>query len=166
MSGFYVLKDAGTLEGIDGLLVAQEQHDIPNGAPLLDGELARSREPFDTAGKKWLDGALVDMTDVEQMVYQVYVEAQEKVAEAASQSAKSAKLKAAENKFFDLCFVIFGDHTRRGFDELNAAIEVMTTTEQNTATALAIRLLAVDAECKREGGNQWWDAAAYHEEIV
>lgn len=65
MSGFYVLKDAGTLEGIDGQLVRQEQHDIPNGASALEGELARAREPFDIAGKKWLNGALVDMTDAE-----------------------------------------------------------------------------------------------------
>lgn len=79
---------------------------------------------------------------------------------------KSDKLKAAENKFFDLCFAIYGDRTKRGFDELNTAIEALTATDQNAATALAIRLLAVDAECKREGGNQWWDTAAYHEEIV
>ena len=83
-----------------------------------------------------------------------------------NQLAKSDKLKAAENKFFDLCFAIYGDRTKRGFDELNTAIEAMTATDQNAATALAIRLLAVDAECKREGGNQWWDTAAYHEEIV
>lgn len=79
---------------------------------------------------------------------------------------KSDKLKSAENKFFDLCFAIYGDRTKRGFDELNTAIEALTATDQNAATALAIRLLAVDAECKREGGNQWWDTAAYHEEIV
>lgn len=82
------------------------------------------------------------------------------------QATKPDKLKAAENKFFDLCLAIFGDRTKRGFDELNTAIEALTATDPNTATALAIRLLAVDAECKREGGNQWWDTAAYHEEIV
>ena len=83
-----------------------------------------------------------------------------------NQLAKSDKLKAAENKFFDLCFAIFGDREKRGFDELNSAIETLTTTDPSTATALAIRLLAVDAECKREGGNQWCDTAAYHEEIL
>lgn len=66
MSGFYILKDAGTLEGIDGHLVAQEQHDIPNGSLAMYGELARSREPFaDVEYKKWLNGALADMTDSE-----------------------------------------------------------------------------------------------------
>ena len=100
--------------------------------------------------------------DVVRENWQVQTDAEQ---EAATQAAKPLALKQAENKFFDLCFAIFGDRTKRGFDELNTAIEAMTATDPSTATALAIRLLAVDAECKREGGNQWWDTAAYHEEV-
>jgi hypothetical protein len=72
MRGFYILKDAWTLEGIDGHLVRQEQHDIPNGAPAMDGELARSREPFDVDGKKWLNGELVAMTQEERAIRDAY----------------------------------------------------------------------------------------------
>jgi len=128
----------------------------------LPAQLATTPEGVVKTGSTW---ELIDGVYVETGEYQTHEE-YDAEQEAALQAAKPEKLKVAENKFFDLCFAIFGDREKRGFDELNTAIEAMTTTDPNTATALAIRLLAVDAECKREGGNQWWDTAAYHEEIV
>ena len=128
--------------------------------------LYSSRERVDVSRKKFVDGQLVDMTEAESAIMDGIGAQAATDAEAERQAAKPDKLKAAENKFFDLCFAMLGDRQKRGFDEISAAIEAIATTDQETATALSLRLLAVDAECKREGGNQWWDTAAYHEEIV
>ena len=127
--------------------------------------LYSSRGRVDVSRKKFVDGQLVDMTEAESAIMDGIGAQAATDAEAARQAAKPDKLKAAENKFFDLCFAVFGDRTKRGFDELNVTIQTLAETDQSTASALALQLLAVDAECKREGGNTWWDTAAYHEEV-
>jgi len=177
------------IQRADGYLEIQE-HDIRPLDAALPGELLRAREivlPQEQTGTyadpetgeelplmtsvpikycKWSGVMLEAMTQEERATRDAYDADQAAIAEAERQAAKPAKLKSAENKFFDLCNAIFGNYEKRGFDELNTAIETLTTTDPSTATALAIRLLAVDAECKREGGNSWWDTAAYHEEAA
>lgn len=81
MSGFYILFDDGPIDGIDGQLVRQENRNIPNGSPAMDGELARSRTPFEAAGKKWLGGELVDMSEVDLATLGVWQAAQADAAE-------------------------------------------------------------------------------------
>lgn len=162
MSGFYILFDNGTLEGIDGQLVRQENHNIPNGAPALPDELARSRSPYEISGMKWKDGALTPMTEAEQAAYQAYLDAQSAATEAARQAAKPDAFKQTENDFYDLCHAIFGDYTKRGFDEITAALEAMKETNFNLATELSLKLLGIDAIGKRYNAK-WWDDAVRHE---
>ena len=87
MSGFYILFGGGTIDGIDGQLVRQENHNIPNGSPAMDGELARSRTPFETAGKKWLGGGLVDMSEADLATLGAWQAAQADAAEHARGAA-------------------------------------------------------------------------------
>jgi hypothetical protein len=108
----------------------------------------------------------VDVTEAESAIMDA-VEAQAAAdAEAARQAAKPEALKTAENNFFGLCHAIFGDYQKRGFAELQAALDAILTTDPNTATVLSIKLLAIDAECKREGGLLWFDDAAIHPELM
>ena len=88
-------------------------------------------------------------------------------AEAARQLAKPLSLKRAENNFFLMCAALFqGDLSKRGFAELGAAVEAYAAADPQAGVVLAVKLLTVDAEAKREGGLQWWDDARFHPEIV
>jgi len=78
------------------------------------------------------------------------------------QNGKLLKLKAVENSFYDLCFQIFGDYEKRGFDELETRLLQLLTVDHDTAILLSVRLLAIDSNGKREGGLQWWDDAERH----
>jgi len=82
-------------------------------------------------------------------------------AEAARQAAKPAALKNAENNFLSLCDLLTAatNHTKLGFGELNTIISTLPMEQQLTA---GVKLLAVDAEAKREGGLQWWDDCVWH----
>ena len=83
------------------------------------------------------------------------------------QADKSDALKSAENNFFYLCAALFaGDMTKRGFAELTPVIESIMATNQAQGITLSLKLLAVDAEAKREGGLNWWDTATFHPEAV
>jgi len=83
--------------------------------------------------------------------------------EAEKQSQKPEELKAAENAFYDLCFQLFGDYTKRGFAEIRTKITEMQAVDPMGAVNVSLSLLAIDAEAKREGGNDWWDTAVKHE---
>ena len=87
-------------------------------------------------------------------------------AEAARQAAKPVKLKAVENAFLDLCNTLAGSYDKLDFATINQTLEAMMETDANTATVLSLRLLAIDAEAKREGGLNWWDDCALHTEIL
>jgi hypothetical protein len=86
--------------------------------------------------------------------------------EAAKQLAKSPALKRVENAFLSLCELLSGSKDKLGFADLSGRIEALLATDQNTAVVLSLRLLAIDAEGKREGGLQWWDDIAWHTDIV
>ncbi len=112
--------------------------------------------------KYWLafDGTAFPEMSQEQKDAVDAAEAQAAIdAEAARQAGKSKALKAVENAFFDFCDLL-GFQEKPGFAALNTVIGGMV--DQQQAAALAIRLLAIDAEGKREGGLNWWDDAQRH----
>jgi len=78
------------------------------------------------------------------------------------QAAKSVELKALENEFYELCNQLFGDYGKRGFVEIRAKVEQLQATDPMLAVTMSLRLLAIDAEARREGGDKWWDTAIRH----
>jgi len=85
-------------------------------------------------------------------------------AEIDRQAAKPRALRKAENAFFELTYAIYGNMDKRGFDVLGATLDAIAANPETAmqAIVLSLRLLAVDAQAKREGGNHWWDDAIYH----
>lgn len=85
-------------------------------------------------------------------------------AQAKIQTGKPLALKQAENRFLALCDLLTGTttHTKLGFSTLE---QIITTLPQDQQVMIGIKLLAIDAEAKREGGNLWWDSAAWHNEV-
>lgn len=61
---FYILIDAGPAAWLEGHKVEQVSVELSNGDPAIPGELARSRQPFDT-NIKAVDGKIVAMTEAE-----------------------------------------------------------------------------------------------------
>lgn len=122
----------------------------------------------DCDSKYWLKNGRVvtEMTSEEKSAVDAAEALAVVEAECSRQQAKSLKLKQAENAFLLYCESLFGDKTKRGFTELNAVVEQLSLTNPEQAIPLAVKLLAIDAEAKREGGLVWWDDCAWHEEIV
>lgn len=79
---------------------------------------------------------------------------------------KSLKLKTVENNFLLLCEQLLGSRNKASFDDLNTALTTLLSIDQGTAIVLSLKLLAIDAEAKREGGLNWWDTAEFHEDII
>ena len=81
------------------------------------------------------------------------------------QTGKPLALKQAENRFLALCDTLTGSttHAKLGFALLE---QIIGTLPQEQQVMVGLRLLAIDAECKREGGNLWWDSAEWHSEVV
>ena len=99
---------------------------------------------------------------VTQAEYDALIATQAAASAQAVQDAKSDSLKEAENNFFTLCATI-GLAGKPDFSTISAAIDTIKETDFATATELALKLLAIDAQAKREGGLDWWDSAAVHE---
>jgi len=78
------------------------------------------------------------------------------------QATKSQDLKDVENQFYELCKLIFGNYEKRGFAEIKDALEAMLATDTNTSVVLSLKLLGINAEGVKEGGNDWWDDAVMH----
>ncbi len=97
--------------------------------------------------------------DIAYVIYDVQTLAE---AEAALQDLKSDELKSAENGFFAIAGML-GLSGKPSFGEVTAALTALQATDVNAAVILSIQLLGVDAEAKREGGNEWWDTASIHE---
>lgn len=117
-----------------------------------------------TAEKAFADLAIKYKKQVENVW--VEMSAEEKAAvdvaeEAARQAAKSTTLKNAENNFLSLCDLLTSstNHVKLGFAEINALIDSLPQEQQ---VIIGIKLLAVDAEAKREGGLKWWDDCTWH----
>ena len=62
---FFILVDAGPSAWLEGTRVEQVSVELSNGDPAIPGELARSRQPFDAANLKAVDGQIVAMTEAE-----------------------------------------------------------------------------------------------------
>lgn len=62
---FYILVDAGPAAWLEGNRVEQVSVELSNGDPAIPGELARSRQPFDAANIKAVDGQIVAMAEAE-----------------------------------------------------------------------------------------------------
>lgn len=126
--------------------VTRHRGDTPYPEGAIWGVAIRSDVPVDYL--IFDNGAIRQRTEQE-----IYV---------ARQAAKPDALKETENDFFDLCFVIFGDYEKRGFDEIETALETLKATDFNAATELSIKLLSIDAMGKRYN-EKWWDDAVRHQ---
>ena len=87
-------------------------------------------------------------------------------AEANMQLNKSLALKSVENNFLLLCEQLLGSRVKASFGYLNTALTTLLAMDQGLAVVLSIKLLALDAEGKREGGLNWWDTITWHDDIV
>jgi hypothetical protein len=86
-------------------------------------------------------------------------------AETDRQAAKSDALKHAESDYLTICQQLTGSRAKLGFAELEAIVSGLMATDPNTAVALTLRLLTIDAAGKREGGLRWWDDIHDHAEV-
>ena len=65
---------------------------------------------------------------------------------------------ALQNQYMTMCSQLTGQAPcKLGFSELQAVIEGLMATDPNTAVALSLKLLTLNAALVREGGVQWWD---------
>lgn len=90
--------------------------------------------------------------------------AEEAAAEKARQDAKTLALKTIENSFLSMCDQLTGQttHAKLTFVQIRTIIGTLSAEQQ---VLLAVQLLIIDAEAKREGGNLWWDTCAWHTDI-
>jgi hypothetical protein len=141
--------------------------DICNGeTPFPEGAVWPVTLDMDGTQMLIADGVLREKTAEEKAAFDAAKAVYESQAEIQRQLAKPLKLKAVENRFLALCDQLTGgtEHTKLGFDVLEAIVGQIA--DQNTKVMVAIELLAIDAEAKREGGNLWWDDCVWHQEIV
>ena len=131
---------------------------VPEQPALAEGYVRTSAVLVEGDGE-WGVWEVVDKTHA-----QIDQEAAE--AEIARQAAKPDALKAVEVRFLDLCQTLTGSREKAGFAALSDIIEQLMLADPQTATAASLRLLAIDAEGKREGGLHWWDDCADHPEVV
>ena len=108
---FYVLIDAGPAAWLDGHKVEQVSVELFNGDPAIPGELARSRQPFDAANLKAVNGQIVAMTEAEISARDA-AEAQA-AQEAAEQAAYEASLPVPMPTGVEVPWVVFLDATNR-----------------------------------------------------
>jgi hypothetical protein len=87
-------------------------------------------------------------------------------AETDRQAAKSDALKQTETAYLTVCQQLTGSRAKLGFAELEAIIGQLMATDKETAVALTLKLLTLDAAGKREGGLQWWDDIHDHAGVV
>ena len=66
---------------------------------------------------------------------------------------------ALQNQYLALCDQLTGgtNHVKLGFSDLEAIVKGLMATDPNTAVALSLQLLTLNAALVREGGVQWWD---------
>ena len=70
-----------------------------------------------------------------------------------------------QNQYLTLCDQLTGgtNHVKLGFAELEAIVKGMMATDPNTAVALSLQLLTLNAALVREGGINWWDNCEWKE---
>ena len=92
-------------------------------------------------------------------------EAQRIEAERLRQLNKPLALKKVENNFLLFCEMLTGSRNKLGFEEITTILNNMLVSDPNTAIVLSLKMLGINSEGLREGGNLWWDDAKYHEEL-
>lgn len=93
-------------------------------------------------------------------------EAQRIEAERLRQLNKPLALKKVENNFLLFCELLTGSKDKLGFEAITTILNNMLLTDPNTAIVLSIKMLGINSEGIREGGNLWWDDISWHSEIV
>jgi hypothetical protein len=146
----------------DETLIARGWRYEPEVPPIAEGYTRLSIRLAEGDGRTgaWV---VADRLTTEIEAEKAAAEAQ---AETERQAAKSDALKGAENAYLTICQQLTGKRNKLGFAELEAIITGLMATDPNTAVALTLRLLTVDAAGKREGGNKWWDDISWHQEVV
>ena len=88
-----------------------------------------------------------------------------KINEDLKQHLKQLSLKTVENNFLAVCDILTqsSSHAKLGFAQLNAILDAWPDPTQKID--LSLKLLAIDAEAKREGGLEWWDDCFWHDDI-
>jgi len=70
---------------------------------------------------------------------------------------------ALQNQYMTICGQLTGQAPcKLGFGELQAVIEELMVNDPNTAVALSLKLLTLNAALVREGGVQWWDRCEWN----
>lgn len=79
-------------------------------------------------------------------------------AQAADLAANGTRY-ALQNQYLALCDQLTGgtNHVKLGFSDLEAIVKGLMATDPNTAVALSLQLLTLNAALVREGGVKWWD---------
>jgi len=137
--------------------------DIIEGIPPFDSpKIYPVNDKFKTlpAGyMKVVDGVIEEKTQEEKIAFNEARASYE-------QTSKSDELKTTENNFLSMCDLLTQSttHEKLGFDEIHEILNDWPDPMQKVD--LSISLLAIDAQAKREGGLEWWDTCAWHEDIV
>ena len=92
------------------------------------------------------------------------IEAERKAADLAT----NGTLYALQNQYLTLCDQLTGQatHEKLGFAYLETIIKSIMATDPNTAVALSLQLLTLNAALVREGGLQWWDSCNWTEGLT
>lgn len=134
-------------------------YEKPYPADIIDED---SVDPIyynmDASGLIHDDGIVRGMTDEEAVALKLKLDA-------IRQANKSTVEKTIENNFMKLCQAIFGVLEKRGFEEINVALEMLKVGNFQLAVELGLKLSAVNQEGIREIGTHWWDDCAWHPEI-
>ncbi len=136
---------------------------IEPGAPELATNMTRISKTFIEG-----DGVTGAWEVVDRLTSEIDAEAAAAQAQAEidRQAAKSDALKHTETEYLTICQQLTGSRAKLGVSELEAIITGLMATDPNTAVALTLRLLTIDAAGKREGGLQWWDDIHDHAEVT
>lgn len=75
---------------------------------------------------------------------------------------------ALQNEYLALCDQLTGGtaHAKLGFEQLEGIIRGLMQTAPQTAVALSLQLLTLNAALVREGGINWWDNCVWTEGVT
>lgn len=98
-------------------------------------------------------------------VYQDRANAEITAEQYAADLAANGTRYALQNQYLALCDQLAGgtNHVKLGFADLEAIVKGLMATDPNTAVALSLQLLTLNAALVREGGVQWWDNCEWKE---
>ena len=139
--------------------------DNPNHATLIANgwrempELPAVSNGFERSSVTWVEGdgtnAIPQYTDT--------LIADRLAAEAAADLKANGTRYHLQNEYLTLCDQLTGgtNHVKLGFADLEAIVKGLMASDPNTAVALSLQLLTLNAALVREGGLQWWDGCLW-----